>query len=213
MSNRSRGKLAAVTLVIWTVTNANAAGATPSVTTWRYDIGRTGQNQSEMVLTPSNVNNSSFGKLYTYAVDGYVYAQPLYLPGLVISGQAHNVVFIATQHDSVYAFDADHSQQLWKASLIDSAHGATSGATTVPSGDIDSSDIVPEIGITGTPVIDPTTNTFYVAAKSKERRLRVPSACARCHHRKRKIGEPGGDPSASSGQRNRQCERHRGLHP
>jgi Legume lectin domain/Chitobiase/beta-hexosaminidase C-terminal domain len=168
MSNRSRGKLAAVTLVVWTVTNANAAGATPSVTTWRYDIGRTGQNQSEMVLTPSNVNNSSFGKLYTYAVDGYVYAQPLYLPGLVISGQAHNVVFIATQHDSVYAFDADHSQQLWKASLIDSAHGATSGATTVPSGDIDSSDIVPEIGITGTPVIDSSSNTLYVAAKSKE---------------------------------------------
>lgn len=168
MSNRSLGRLAAMTLLTWAVASANAASATPSVTTWRYDIGRTGQNQSEMVLTPSNVNSSSFGKLYTYAVDGYAYAQPLYLPGLVISGQTHNVVFIATQHDSVYAFDADQSQQLWKASLIDTAHGAPSGATTVPSGDIDSSDIVPEIGITGTPVIDPSSNTLYVAAKSKE---------------------------------------------
>jgi len=169
MSNRLLRALTAMTLATWIAASADAASSTPpSVTTWRYDIGRTGQNQSETVLTPSNVKSSSFGKLYSYVVDGYVYAQPLYLPGLVISGQAHNTVFIATQHDSVYAFDADHSQQLWKASLIDTAHGATGGATTVPSGDIASSDIVPEIGITGTPVIDPTTNTLYVAAKSKE---------------------------------------------
>jgi Chitobiase/beta-hexosaminidase C-terminal domain/Legume lectin domain len=169
MSKRLLGALMVMSAVSWTVANTDAAGATPpSVTTWRYDIGRTGQNQNETSLTPSNVNSSSFGKLYSYVVDGYVYAQPLYLPGLVISGQAHNVLFIATQHDSVYAFDADHSQQLWQASLIDTAHGAPSGATTVPSTDIASSDIVPEIGITGTPVIDPTSNTLYVAAKSKE---------------------------------------------
>src|ERR1700684_4091303 len=137
MSKRLLGALMVMSAVSWTVANTDAAGATPpSVTTWRYDIGRTGQNQNETSLTPSNVNSSSFGKLYSYVVDGYVYAQPLYLPGLVISGQAHNVVFIATQHDSVYAVDADHSQQLWKVSLIDTAHGAASGATTVPSGDI-----------------------------------------------------------------------------
>ena len=169
MSNRSLRSLAALGLALCIFAETNAAGGTPpSVTTWRYDIGRTGQNLSETTLTPANVNSTSFGKLYSYSVDGYVYAQPLYLPGLVIAGQAHNVVFVATQHDSVYAFDADQNQQLWKASLIDTAHGAASGATTVPSTDIDSSDIVPEIGITGTPVIDPTSNTFYVAAKSKE---------------------------------------------
>jgi hypothetical protein len=168
MSNRSPGTFAAMTLLCGTVAVVNATSAAPSVTTWRYDIGRTGQNQSETKLTPANVNSTSFGKVYSYSVDGYVYAQPLYLPSLVVAGQTHNVVFVATQHDSVYAFDADQNLQLWKASLIDTAHGAPSGATTVPSGDIDSSDIVPEIGITGTPVIDPTTNTFYVAAKSKE---------------------------------------------
>ena len=145
-----------------------AHAAPQNVTTWRYDISRTGQNTAETALTPKNVNSTSFGKLYSYAVDGYVYAQPLYLAGVSISGVAHNVVFIATQHDSVYAFDADLNQQLWKASLLDAAHGAASGATTVPSGDIASSDIVPEIGITGTPVIDAATGTLYVVSKTKE---------------------------------------------
>ncbi len=139
-----------------------------NVPTWRYDMTRQGQNTQETQLTPANVNPATFGKLRSYAVDGYVYAQPLYMAALNTAGGAHNVVFVATEHDSVYAFDADGNQQLWKASLLDSAHGAAAGATSVPSADVGTSDILPEIGITGTPVIDPSTNTLYVVAKSKE---------------------------------------------
>jgi hypothetical protein len=139
-----------------------------NVTTWRYDIGRTGQNTNETLLTPADVNMSSFGKLFSYLVDGYVYAQPLYVSGLNIAGTSHNVIFIATEHDSIYAMDADQNLELWKVSLIDAAHGAPSGSTTVPSADVGTGDLVPEIGITGTPVIDLLTNTIYVVAKSKE---------------------------------------------
>src|ERR1700753_3995002 len=132
------------------------AGAAPvNVTTWRYDNTRAGENTSETVLTQANVRTETFGKVYSYGVDGFVYAQPLYLSGLNIGGKAHNVLFVATEHDSVYAFDADQNLQLWKASLLDTAHGAVAGATTVPSGNVGTSDIVPEIGITATPVIDP----------------------------------------------------------
>jgi hypothetical protein len=92
----------------------------------------------------------------------------LYLTGINIGGKVRNVVFIATQHDSVYAFDADSNTQLWKASLLDASHGAAAGATTVPSGDIDTGDIVPEVGITGTPVIDATNGVLYVVGKTKE---------------------------------------------
>ncbi len=143
------------------LTQTNAA-------TWRYDNSRTGQNTLETQLTPANVTVSKFGKLSSYILDGYVYAQPLYIAALGIGGAKHNVVFVATEHDSVYALDADTNHLLWQASLLDTAHGASAGATTVPSADVGTSDIVPEIGITGTPVIDPATNTLYVVAKSKE---------------------------------------------
>ena len=147
--------------------------AAVNVTTWRYDPGRTGQNLSESQLVPASVNAASFGKLFAYGVDGYVYAQPLYVSGATVAGAVHNVVVIATEHDTVYAFDADRNQQLWKASLIDVAHGALSGATTVLSGDVATNDIVPEIGITGTPTIDAAAGTVYVVAKSKEGGLYV----------------------------------------
>src|SRR6202030_196878 len=134
---------------------------------------------NETILTPANVGSTTFGKLFSYPVDGWIYAQPLYVPGLTMgagtpqSGTTHNVIFIATEHDSVYAFDADSNagadaNPLWQVTLLDAAHGAASGATTVPSGDVSTGDIVPEIGITGTPVIDTATNTLYVVGKTKE---------------------------------------------
>ncbi len=151
---------------VWVI--AQCAMAATNVTTWRNDISRTGQNLTETQLTLANVNSTTFGKLLSYPMDGQVYAQPLYMSGLNIAGGTHNVVYVVTEHDGVYALDADHNQQLWQVSLIDSAHGAPSGATTVPSADAGSYDVNPEYGITSTPVIDPTTNTIYVAANSKE---------------------------------------------
>jgi hypothetical protein len=158
----------------WTAT------AQISVLTQHYDIARTGANTSETVLTPANVNSLEFGKLFSHSVDGYVYAQPLYVPGVTMgsgtpqAGTRHNVVFIATENDSVYAFDADsnapaaNASPLWHITLLDSAHGAASGAVAVPSSDLHQTDIVPVIGITSTPVIDPSTGTIYVVGKTKE---------------------------------------------
>ena len=147
------------------------AQAQVNVTTARNDIGRTGQNISETILTPSNVNVSQFGKLFAQAVDGEIYAQPLYLTGLTINGLAHNVVFVATEHDSVYAFDADNTSgtntsPLWQASMLTAAHGAAPGATTEPWNV--GSDVYPEIGIEGTPVIDPVSQTLYAVSKTVE---------------------------------------------
>jgi hypothetical protein len=145
-----------------------------TVPTWRYDLTHAGQNTQETALTPANVTPTTFGKLFSHVVDGSVYAQPLYVPGLTMpDGLVHNVLFVATEHDSVYAFDADsntgaNANPLWHISLLDAAHGAPAGATTVPGSDANQGDIGPEIGITGTPTIDPATNTLYVVGKTKE---------------------------------------------
>ena len=151
--------------------------AQTNVTTQHNDIARTGANTTETILTLANVNTTTFGRLFSQTVDGYVYAQPLYVAGVKLgtgtaqAGTTHNVVFVATENDSVYAFDADsnggaNASPLWKVSLIDSAHGAGSGEKPVPQSDVATTDIVPQVGITGTPVIDTTTNTMYVVAKS-----------------------------------------------
>ena len=160
---------------ILSVTNhtSNSSGFA-GVLTQHNDIGRTGQNLSETVLTPTNVNTTTFGKKFSQAVDGFVYAQPLYVPNVTIGGSVHNVIYVATEGDSVYAFDADsntgtNAGLLWHASVIDTAHGAAAGATTMNSSTpLGCTDLVPQVGITSTPVIDPSTGTMYLEAKSEE---------------------------------------------
>ena len=141
------------------------SGSTADVLTYHNDNDRTGQDLDETTLTPANVNASSFGKLFTDPVDGYVYAEPLTTANLAIPGQGtHNVVFVATEHDSVYAFDADHpGAPLWHVSFINPA----AGVTTVPATADYQLDMYPEVGITGTPVIDPATGTLYVIAETQ----------------------------------------------
>ena len=162
---------------ILSVTNhASNPSGFAGVFTQHNDIGRTGQNLSETALTPALVGTpGKFGKKFVQAADGFIYAQPLYVPNVAISGKGtHNVVFVATENDSVYAFDADASMAaLWHANLLDTAHGAGSGAAPVTSGsgggvDVDCHDLIPMLGVTSTPVIDPSTGTMYVEAKSKE---------------------------------------------
>ena len=136
---------------------------TYSVTTYHNDSARTGQNLNETTLTTGNVNSSTFGMLFVIAADGAVDAQPLYLPNLSISGKTHNVLFVATEHGSVYGFDADTGTQLWQVSTL------ASGETT--SDDRGCNQVSPEIGVTSTPVIDPNAGahgTIYVIAMSKD---------------------------------------------
>jgi hypothetical protein len=147
--------------------------AAQSNITYQYDNARTGQNTSETILTPSNVNVNQFGKLFSLPVTGQIYAQPLYVPSVAISGKGtHNVIIVATENDSVYAFDADsntgaNASPLWQVSLVDATHGATSGETALNSSTtIGCTDLQPLIGITSTPVIDTGSGTIYLEAKS-----------------------------------------------
>jgi hypothetical protein len=148
----------ALVILVW----LTPATAQVSVTTYHNDLARTGQNTRETILNPANVNSSQFGKLYSVPTDGAVYAQPLYLWAVNIAGGTHNVLYVATEHDSVYAIDADSGIVYRQVSLIPSG-----GSTVNSSSDLGCGDLVPEVGITGTPVIDAVTGTLYVVAKSK----------------------------------------------
>ena len=135
-----------------------------SVLTWHNDNARTGQNLEETILTPANVNAANFGKLFTIPVDGKVDAQPLYVSSLAIPGNGtHNVVYVETEHDSSYAFDADTGALVWKVSVLGPGEG--------PSDDRNCGQVTPEIGITATPVIDPLEGphgTIYLIAMSRD---------------------------------------------
>jgi len=133
-----------------------AAGSGVNIPMWHVDTNRSGLNSGEKSLTPANVSSATFGKLFSYLVDGYAYAEPLLMSNVTIKGAAHNVVYVATEHDSVYAFDSDNygsGAPLWQVSLLKSGETPMTDAV-----------IKPYQGITSTPVIDPTTNTIYVVS-------------------------------------------------
>jgi outer membrane protein assembly factor BamB len=141
--------------------------ASVAVLTHRYDAARTGANLAETQLTPRSVSPKTFGLVYSRAVLGQIYAQPLFVPALDIAGGKHDVVIVATEHDDVYAFEADDPlavDPLWHVSL----------GTPMPSSDLDADlgkpypDLAPETGITSTPVIDLESKTMWLVAKTKE---------------------------------------------
>jgi uncharacterized protein (TIGR03437 family) len=136
-----------------------------NVSTAGYHLLRTNANLTETVLTPTTVQPSTFGKLFSLPVDGQIYAQPLYMQNVAVAGQGtHNVVFVETEHNSVYAFDADTAgPPLWTVNF-----GPSVPATYYDTADGPYTDIYPEIGITGTPVIDSSTGTLYVVAATME---------------------------------------------
>ena len=167
------GGSASTTTSTSTATGTSSAPATSSspstpasgtdVVTYKNDVQRTGQNVTETVLTTANVNSSTFGLLRNLSVDGKVDAQPLYLSKLTVAGASHNVVFIATENNSVYAFDSDSGTALWKVSL--------NGSGETPSDTHGCDQVVPQIGITATPVIDRAAGahgTIFVVAMSKD---------------------------------------------
>ncbi len=150
--------LAGISLMVSGVCHGQMA----NVLTFHNDNARTGQNLGEGILSPKNVAASSFGKLFTVAMDGKVDAQPLYVSGIMIVGHRHNVGIAATEHDSVYAFDADTGKVYWHVSML--------GAGETTSDDRNCDQVTPEIGVTATPVIDRAAGahgTVYVVAMSK----------------------------------------------
>jgi hypothetical protein len=131
----------------------------------RYDLGVTGENLNETILTPANVNQAAFGKLFSYSLDAESFAQPLYVSGVNIAGATHNVIYVETENDTVYAFDADGlvSSPLWSVNFTN----PPAGITPIPGSDMGGG-VIDTVGITGTPVIDGTTGTLYVVAGTKE---------------------------------------------
>jgi uncharacterized repeat protein (TIGR03806 family) len=162
-------KSSPVTLTVLPPPNPGAL----NVLTYHNDNTRQGANTNEVVLTPANVNVKTFGRLRSYSTDGYIYAQPLYVSGLVIPGQGtRNVIFVATENNSVYAFDADSNSGtngglLWQTNLGPSVSSYTGEFGTRYQGTY-YGDIVPVVGITGTPVIDLASGTLYLSVHTRE---------------------------------------------
>jgi outer membrane protein assembly factor BamB len=141
-----------------TVLSGNGVAATPTVSilTYHYNNRRSGANTKETILTPANVNVNQFGKLFSIPVDSGIYAQPLYVPHLTLPGLGtHNVVYVATQHNSLYAFDADNGAMLWADNL--GPYQPTQGGCKQPG----------DVGIIGTPVIDRLSRTLYAVAATE----------------------------------------------
>jgi hypothetical protein len=146
-----------------TTGTTGSGGTSVQVLTYHNDNTREGQNTQETVLTPANVTSAAFGKVGFDSTDGKVDAEPLYVPGVTIGGATHNVLYVVTEHDSAYAFDADSGTVLWHVSTLGS------GETTSDSRNC--SQVIPEIGMTSTPVIDPkagTHGTIFMVAASKD---------------------------------------------
>lgn len=166
---RSLGKGFAIA-VIACLLSASALGQSYSgMLTWHNDLARSGQNLQETTLTTTNVTSATFGKVFSFPVDGQIFTEPLYVYNVVIANKGtFNVVYVATENDSVYAFDASGGEKtaLWQDSFID----AKKGITPIPCADTKASPcpFKPVIGITGTPVIDPSSGTLYVVAATKE---------------------------------------------
>ena len=159
-----------VVLALGLVSPAIEAQTYSGMLTWHNDTARTGQNLQETILTPTNVNSTTFGKIFSYPVDGQIFGQPLYVSQVSIAGKGtFNVVYVATENDSVYAFDADgvNAGPLWQDVFIN----PSKGITPIPCADTGSGTDCPfesVIGITGTPVIDPNTGIMYLVAATKE---------------------------------------------
>src|SRR5579864_6639856 len=143
-----------------------------SVVTNRNDNARTGANLNETQLTASNVNASLFGKLFAQTVDGSIFGQPLYVPGVMIGGSSHNVVYVATMNDKVYAFDADNNTGANASPLWSQDLATPYGGTPIPIGNLTNGfttgNIIGNVGIESTPVIDLSTNTIYLLARTLE---------------------------------------------
>ncbi|HSU19234.1 MAG TPA: hypothetical protein VLI45_05755, partial [Acidobacteriaceae bacterium] len=156
------GSLSHSATLALTVQGATTTSA-PDVTTWHYDLARTGLNSQETILTPANVNSTSFGKIAFFSVDGKVDAQPLFLANVAVGNTLHNILYAATEHASVYAFDADTGSQLWHISVLGSGESTSDNHGC--------SQITPEIGITSTPVIDRKNGpngTLFTVAMTKD---------------------------------------------
>src|SRR6267378_8505340 len=161
------------------------AGAQVSIVTERYDNARTGANLTEAILNTSNVNVSQFGKLFSYTVDGSIQAQPLYVPNVPVAGQGtHNVLYVVTMNDVLYAFDADSNSpnggMLWSVDF----RNPGAGVTAIPITDIvgvNNLNIVGNVGIESTPVIDLSSSTLYLVARTMEVSGSTTNYIARLH--------------------------------